>query len=108
MEKFFIVVRDDLDPGLAMAQACHAAYCFGVYSPKKTRRNIAVLSASKQKLEELVVMCEGRRYDYEPFFEPDLRDEITAAAFGAEAKKLLSSLPLALRLALTSERCSLP
>ena len=97
MEKFFIVVRNDLDPGLAMAQACHAAYTFGIYSPKKTRRNIAVLGASKQKLEELIVTSDGRKYDYEPFYEPDLNNEVTAAAFGAEAKSILSSLPLAFR-----------
>ena len=97
MEKFYIVVRDDLDPGLALAQACHASYTFGMYSPRKTRRNIAVLHASKQKLEELVVASEGKKYDYEPFFEPALDNEITAAAFGAEAKKILSSLPKAFR-----------
>lgn len=97
MEKFFIVVRDDLDPGLACAQVGHAAYTFGMYSPRKTRRNIAVLHASKQKLEELIVTSEGRKYDYEPFFEPDINNEVTAAAFGAEAKKILSSLPKAFR-----------
>ena len=97
MEKWYVVVRDDLKPGLLVAQACHAAYCFGVQSPKPERENIAVLSASKAKLEELMALGGERKYPCTGFYEPDLGGELTACAFGAEAKKILSSLPLLFR-----------
>ena len=97
MEKFFIVVRDDLDPGLACAQVGHAAYMLGVYSPRKTRRNIAVLHAPRAELERFCLQSEVIGCVYEPFYEPDLNDEITAVAFGEGARKLLRALPPAFK-----------
>lgn len=97
MEKFFVVVRADLDPGLQLAQACHAAYALGISSPRPERQNIAVLGATKAQLEALVQRVAERGDVHEAFYEPDLGDELTAGAFDGTVRKLVSSLPKALR-----------
>lgn len=97
MEKFFVVVRADLDPGLQMAQACHAAYLLGVTSPKPERENIAVLGATKAQLEVLVQRALERGDTHQAFYEPDLQGELTACALDGSARKITSSLPKALR-----------
>jgi hypothetical protein len=97
MEKFYVVVRDDLAPGLMLAQVGHAAYAYGMSSPRPERTNIAVLSASRERLEALVAAAAERGDGHQPFYEPDLNDEITACAFDGSVRDLVSSLPLALR-----------
>ena len=97
MEKFFVVAREDLDPGLFVAQACHAAYVLGMRSPKEERTNIAVLATSKENLESIVERAKARGLDHQAFYEPDLNDELTACALDGVCKKLTSSLPLAFK-----------
>jgi hypothetical protein len=97
MEKFFVVVRADLDPGLQLAQACHAAYALGVSSPRAERQNIAVLGATRAQLETLVQRVAERGDCHQAFYEPDLGGELTACALDGSVRKLVSSLPKALR-----------
>lgn len=92
MKRLYIVVRNDIAPGLQMAQACHAAREFTLRSDEDVGDNLVVLHASHAELERLVASA-----PCVPFHEPDLRGELTAAAFGGEARKILSTLPLALR-----------
>lgn len=92
MKRLYIVVRNDIAPGLQMAQACHAAREFTLKSGEDVGENLVVLHASHAELERLVTAS-----PCVPFHEPDLGGELTAAAFGGNARKLLSSLPLALR-----------
>src|SRR5262245_42595612 len=97
MEKFFVVARKDLDPGLFVAQACHAAYVLGMRSPKEERTNIAVLATSKENLESIVSRAKERGICHEAFYEPDLNDKLTACAIDGAGKKLTSSLPKAFK-----------
>lgn len=92
MEKFYVVVRTDLDPGLLVAQACHAAYALGVHSPKASRENIAVLGATRSELESLVALAAQRGDCHQAFYEPDLGGELTAGAFDGSVKKIVRSL----------------
>jgi peptidyl-tRNA hydrolase len=98
MKRMYIVVRSDIAPGLQIAQACHAAREFTLRCTEDVVENLVVLQASKEQLEQLVALADGR-CAVVPFHEPDLDGEITAAAFGLGAKKLLSTYPLALRAA---------
>lgn len=100
MEKLYVVVRNDLPPGLQTAQACHALREFAHRFPELDRRwfessnNLVVLQVpTLGDLEGLVAIGSL----VAPFYEPDLGGELTAAAFGDG--RLLSSLPLALRAA---------
>jgi hypothetical protein len=96
MEKMYIVVRNDLKPGLQIAQAVHAAIAFAL--TYEEGENVVVLQApDEQTVSDLVT--QARRLDYQAlsFSEPDLGGQVTAGAFGGEAKRLLSTLALALR-----------
>jgi peptidyl-tRNA hydrolase len=97
MEKLYVVVRNDLAPGLQVAQVCHAVREFAHRFPELDRQwfeqsnNLVVLQVpTLEDLEKLVV--DGGVIA--PFHEPDLNGELTAAAFAAG--RTLSSLPLAL------------
>lgn len=97
MKRLYIVVRNDIPPGLQMAQACHAAHEFG-RTGEDVGDNLVVLHASHADLERLVASAAGV-CSCVPFHEPDLGGELTAAAFGCGARRILSSFPLALRAA---------
>ena len=99
MEKTYVVVRNDIRPGLQIAQACHAAIEFtqqhGVLSD-----NLVVLQVENEaELRNLVHLL----YADEPhrrltrFREPDLGDQMTAIALDGSAGPILSGLKLALR-----------
>lgn len=107
MNKMYVIVRNDLEPGLQAAQACHALRLF-VEEHKleenqwfRYSNNIVVLQVPSK--EELVALAYKATCDDTPcsiFREPDVNDEPTAIALmGRQAKKLVSSLPLALRAA---------
>lgn len=96
MKRLYIVVRNDIAPGLQLAQACHAAREFMRQSTEDVGDNLVVLGASHRELERLVAAARDV-CDVVPFHEPDLGDEMTAAGFGGAAHRLLSSYPLALR-----------
>lgn len=107
MEKLYIIVRNDLDPGLQCAQACHAQHLFTQRFPELIEAwegNLVVLQTPDEA--HLDAMYEnlsggprnkGEIYPAAAFFEPDLDEEMTAIAVSGEAGKFLSSLPLALK-----------
>lgn len=97
MKRLYVVVRDDLPPGLMMAQACHAAHEAGLYMDEDVGDNLVVLSASHAKLRELEAQAPALGLPHIAFHEPDLGGELTACAFTSKARPLVSSLPLALR-----------
>jgi peptidyl-tRNA hydrolase len=104
MEKLYIIVRNDLSPGLQVAQACHALREFIADHPKLDQewhtkhKNIVVLQVSDIRgLSELADDCARASVPCSRFNEPDLGGELTAIACAPEAMPMLSSLPLALR-----------
>lgn len=97
MKRLYIVVRCDIAAGLQLAQACHAAREFTLAQrDEDVGDNLVVLAASHSELERLVERAPGV-CSVTAFHEPDLGGELTAAAFGVGAQRLLSQLPLALR-----------
>jgi hypothetical protein len=96
-KRLHVVVRADLDPGLGSAQLCHATDEFRKrYPDEDTGDTMIVLEARDQKqLMQLCIAATINGIACEPFFEPDLEDGLTAAAFGSDAKKLLANLPKA-------------
>ena len=99
MKRLYVVVRSDLPPGLQLAQACHAAREFAAdYPGDLAGENLVALSCPNElSLWRLTDDARLACVPVTPFREPDLGGELTAAAFGNNARKLLSSLPLALR-----------
>lgn len=104
MNKLYVVVRGDIPAGDQLAQSCHAVAEFGVVSPERfaawasAQRNLVALQAPS--LTALAAIAEQLARDgiqFAPFHEPDMGAELTALAFGDEAAKLVSQLPLALR-----------
>ena len=100
MEKLYIVVRSDLLPGPQLAQTAHAAIQFTLENYELVKNwnadsnNLAVLAAHDEaSLAELLELDAVKT----PVREPDLQDALTAIAFGPEARRSLSWLPLAPR-----------
>lgn len=106
MLKLFIVVRADLDPGLQLAQAVHAAVQWVIEDPdlsavwhRKSNNVVVKHVASEAALLELAAKGEDRGCVVEAFKEPDLAGATTAVAFvGGGANALLRELPLAFQL----------
>ncbi len=114
-EKLYVVVRADLAPGVLLAQACHAAIAYGFRHPEDAARwfwdsnNLVVLECPDEtRLRSLTVAAKVARIPYVIFSEPDLDMAATAAAFGSNARRMLSSLPLALRGATSSSGSRAP
>jgi hypothetical protein len=107
MEKLYIIVRNDLTPGLQCAQACHAQHLFTQRFPELTKvweQNLVVLQVPNEACLDALYedfaggpQNKGEVYPAAAFFEPDLDDQMTAIAVAGTAEKLLSSFPLALR-----------
>lgn len=74
-----VIVRQDLERGIAMAQACHAAYGFGKDNGNvETNGFLYVLAASR---EQIVMHADRLSLELVPFHvfnEPDLNDSETA------------------------------
>lgn len=89
----YVVVRADLPVGLQMAQLGHAAYQFGRERPDlDVGENIYVLSVpNERELLQLVQAAVGL-CPMTIFHEPDIGNQLTAAAFGGGASKLLRHL----------------
>jgi len=104
MNKIYVVVRDDLDPGDQLAQAVHAAFAYGNTDPQGVdawihgENNVVVLAVpSEQELARLAAKIHADMGAlHVEIREPDLADELTAIAVEQSAERLLSSLPLAL------------
>jgi peptidyl-tRNA hydrolase len=104
MDKFTIIVRADIDPGLQLAQACHAVAAFSQQHPEifnpwaREVKNIAVLAIPNlSALLDLYELAARKQLSRAVFIEPDLGDEATAIAIGPGAHKICSHLPKALK-----------
>ena len=110
MQKLFVIVRSDLPPGPQAVQATHAALQHAFRFAERLKdwhvssNNLALLQvpdeAALGRLEERVLAAQGGGEDVtlSAFREPDYGDSMTALClFGANAHRLVSSLPLALK-----------
>ena len=102
--KLYIVVRNDLTPGLQAAQAVHAALSFAFTHPQDGRiwHDTTPYVVVLQTPDEGSLLSNWERLSDVPHRvlvrEPDIDDEATAfAALGHEAGRILSGLPLCLR-----------
>ncbi len=102
--KLYIVVRNDLAPGLQAAQAVHAKELFTHEHSElnaewyEKSNNIVLLQVpSKEELVALAYRMTTQSIQTSLFREPDLGNEPTAIAVGPDGARLLSTLPLALR-----------
>lgn len=105
MEKLYVIVREDLDPGLLCAQAVHGARAFVAAHPELEREwydqenNIAILGARDEAhLNSLVEAANEKGIASASFHEPDCDNELTACSFAGtpDAIRLFRSLPPAL------------
>jgi len=101
MERLYVVVRADLPAGAQLAQAVHAGIAFALRNWWRAARwfirsnNLAVLAArAEAHLAVLISKAPGPRIELRG---PDLKESLSAVAFGGDVQKLFSSLPLALR-----------
>ena len=103
MERLYIVVRNDIAPGLQIAQSCHALRAFVERFPELDRAwhesssNIVVVQCAD--MPELLCTRDELRAHGVPlaeFFEPDLGGQMTAIAVSGEAKRWLRRYSLAL------------
>ena len=104
MEKLYIIVREDLNPGAVAPQAIHACNKFGVEHNAEFRswydlsNNIVVLSVpSEEELFSLAKKLSAAGISISVFREPDMEDTVTAVAAGRGARKFVSNLPCSLR-----------
>lgn len=103
MKKLFIVIRNDLDHGMQLAQAVHAAMLFGYEHRDETAEwikganNVIVKRvADEAELKALLTKAGPLYMDISSFQEPDLGGQYTAAALGGHGtQSLLWHLPLA-------------
>jgi len=87
VKRLYIVVRDDLTPGLMLAQACHAAFEYGMYGADDVGDNLIVLTASPDALRELEAQVCALTLSHESFREPDLGGELTALALSGSLSR---------------------
>lgn len=101
MKKLYVVVREDLVPGLLCAQAVHGFRAFRAAHPEleqawyDAENNIAILGVRDEAhLNEMFHRLEKHGIPSARFYEPDLDNEHTsfACAGTEEAIKLLSDL----------------
>ena len=106
MDKLYIVVRADLPPGARVAQSVHAAFQIAHECPAlvacwlASSANLVVLEVPDEAaLVALRARAELAGVPASLFRETDLADAATALALGPAARRLVSSLPLAMRAA---------
>lgn len=99
-------MRNDLAPGLQIAQACHALRQFSEEHPdidrvwfKESNYIVCLSVKNEEKLDTLIDKAYVNGIKLSKFRESDLENQITAIAIepGNKAKKLCSHLPLALK-----------
>jgi hypothetical protein len=103
-DKLFLVTREDLPPGVQAIQTAHALREFVAHHPEidqawYTRSNYLAMLAvpNEEALWGLFNRAVDRGFSVAPFHEPDRGNELTAFALEPAARRLVSSLPLALR-----------
>ena len=107
MDRLYILVRSDLNPGLMAAQACHAVAAFADSYPTEHAAwhrgncNLVVLEVpNEQELLAEDARARGAGALVATFREPDLGETATSSAImGDAAKRLFRPLGLALRAA---------
>lgn len=102
--KMYVIVREDLDPGLMLAQSGHALRLFVDQHPVvdkewyETSNNLVVLGVPNEtELAKLADDLDSYGVKVSSFREPDLDNEMTAIAVEPSGYKHLSNLPLAMR-----------
>lgn len=99
-------MRADLPPGLQMAQSVHAMAHFhhdhtDLVKPWLLASNFLVVVSvpDENALLDLIKEAKERGLTVTAVREPDIGDEVTAAAFepGSRLRRLLAELPLALK-----------
>lgn len=97
-----------------MAQAMHAAIAFGQQHPhitepwyNESNYLIVLNTPNEESLLELMLEAYDRDITFSDFYEPDLKDSLTAIAFqpGAASKQLCAHLPLALSKQASARPC---
>lgn len=100
----YIVIRSDLPPGAQAAQACHGLMAFTMAHPIVANywytksNNLVVLQVPNEEcLKHLAARADETGIDHIVFREPDFDNTITAVAIEPAGKRLVSNLPLALK-----------
>jgi hypothetical protein len=99
MSKLYVIVQEDLSPGMKIAQGGHALCSFSsdhaeVYRDwYTTSNNLVVLQAPD--LQVLADSLSEKGFRSSCFHEPDLNDQLTALAVEPAAQRWLSNLRLA-------------
>lgn len=104
--KLYIITREDLAPGIQLAQSIHAAiqFCLEhnliVNEWYNNSNYIAILAAKDEK--DLLLFCDKlvkKGIVFSAFKEPDFDNELTAVALepGDKSRRATSSFPLALK-----------
>jgi peptidyl-tRNA hydrolase len=108
MHKLYVVVRNDLDPGLQMAQAIHAALEYAkqiLFEKEKLPENVIVLQVpDEEALKKLAYSMSHEFVELFCFTEPDLGHQLTSISCssfsdgsGTKVERFVGSLPRALR-----------
>lgn len=103
--RLYVVVRNDLLPGLQISQSIHAKDDFTHAYPetelawRKNSNTIIILSASPYELEGVIRNADILGIKHSVFMEPDLYGQVTAVALepGNLTVGVVSNLPLALK-----------
>lgn len=104
MDRLYIVVRADLPPGARIAQSIHAALQIAAECPSlvacwlRDSGNLVVLEAADEPaLVALRARAVALGIPASLFREVDLGGAATALALGPGARRMVSSLPLAMK-----------
>jgi peptidyl-tRNA hydrolase len=101
--RLYIAVRADLAPGLAAAQAVHAAFLFAQQHPElvgpwqRDSQYLVIVSVPDEiALIGLASRALEQGIEVSSWHEPDMADETTAVALqpGHVARRLCANLPL--------------
>lgn len=104
-KRLYVVVRNDLLPGLQISQSIHAKDDFTHEYPVEEKRwrdtsnTIIVLSGTSDQLYSVISKALTHDVKYSRFKEPDLNNQVTAVALepGEKTVEIVKGLPLALR-----------
>lgn len=103
MDRLYLIVRRDLEPGARAAQLCHALREWVSVCPVddaawySSSNTLVLLEAEDEPaLARLREKAEDRGVPVAAFREPDLGDSVTAIAIGPSGRRLVRDLPLAL------------
>lgn len=104
-ERLYVVVRNDLAPGIQISQSIHAKDEFTMDYPEiqhkwaKNSNTIIILSGTSNDLYSVLGKALSRGVKVSTFEEPQLNNEMTALALepSSTTVEIVKGLPLALR-----------